>query len=60
MTLLCVGVCVVVTISLCGSLVGFGLGGLCGWSRVANAGLSILNHKTLACLETNPSTCSSL
>jgi len=30
-THLCVGVCVMVDISLCGSLVGFGLGGLCGW-----------------------------
>jgi len=31
-THLCVGVYVVVAISLCGSLVGFGLGGLCGWT----------------------------
>ena len=31
MTHLCVGVCVVVAISLCGSLMGFGLRGLCGW-----------------------------
>ena len=31
MTHLCVGVCVVVAISLCSSLVGgFGVGGLCG------------------------------
>ena len=32
MTHLCVGVCVVVSIFLCSSLVGgFGVGGLCGW-----------------------------
>jgi len=29
-THLCVGICVVVVVPLCGSLVSFGLGGLCG------------------------------